>query len=89
MYQISRVPTTEFAKPTAPRKIPKTKTAVIQEAVKTLNSYHPNKKGSVNRADTLKATFVWLCHDIPEDQPEASANAIFNYVRNTLALRAN
>ena len=89
MYQTSRVSTSQFAKPTAEIKIPKTKTAVIQEAVKTLNSYHPNQKGSVKRSGTLKATFVWLCKDIPEDRPEESAKAIFNYVRDTLALRAN
>ena len=89
MYQTSRVSTSQFAKHTAEIKIPKTKTAVIQEAVKTLNSYHPNQKGSVKRSGTLKATFAWLCKDIPEDRPEESAKAIFNYVRDTLALRAN
>ena len=89
MYQTSRVSTSQFAKPTAEIKIPKTKTAVIQEAVKTLNSYHPNQKDLVKRSDTLKATFVWLCHDIPEDRPVESAKVIFNYVRDTLALRAN
>ncbi len=88
MYQTSRVSTSQFAKPTAEIKIPKTKTAVIQEAVKTLNSYHPNQKGSVKRSDTLKATFVYLCKDIPEDCPEDSAKVIYNYVRDSLALRA-
>ncbi len=89
MYQTSRVSTSQFAKPTAEIKIPKTKTAVIQEAVKTLNSYHPNQKNSVQRSNTLKATFVWLCHGIPEDQPEQSAKVIYNYVRDSLALRAS
>ncbi len=91
MYQTSRVPTTQIAIPAPKSKItktPKTKTAVILKAAKTLNSYHPNKKGSVNRFDTLKATFVYLCRNIPEDCPEDSAKVIYNYVRDSLALRA-
>lgn len=90
MYQTSLnlVPGSEFIEPTAGRKLLKTKTAVIQEAAKILNSYHPNKKASAERYNTLKATFIWLCHDIREDQPEASAFMIFKYVTDTLALRA-
>ena len=89
MYQTTLFPTTEIAISASSSKRLKTKTAVILEAAKTLNSYHPNKKGSVNRFDTLKATFFYLCRDIPEDRPEDSAKAICNYVRSTLALRAN
>ena len=92
MYQTTLFPTAEFAIITSKSKIPKTpktKTAVILEAAKTLNSYHPNKKGSVNRFDTLKATFVYLCKQIPEDCPEESAKVIYNYVRDSLALRAS
>lgn len=89
MYQTTLVPTTQLARSTPKSKIPKTKTAVIQAAAKTLNSYHPNKKASVERYNTLKATFVWLCLEIPENRPEESATAILNYVKDTLALRAN
>lgn len=92
MYQTTLFPIAEFAIITPKSKIPKTlktKTAVILEAAKTLNSYHQNKKGSVNRFDTLKATFVYLCKNIPEDCPEDSAKVIYNYVRDSLALRAN
>lgn len=88
MYQTTFFSTHVITNSASESKIPKTKTAVILEAAKTLNSYHPNKKGSVNRFDTLKATFFYLCRDIPEDCPEASAKAICNYVRSTLALRA-
>lgn len=65
----------------------KTKSEVIVEAVRVVNSYHPNKENSLRREATLKATFAHLCRDIPENCPNDSARTIFNYIHNALALK--
>ena len=63
----------------------KTKSEVIAEAVTFLTGCHPNKNDPLKRRETLKVSFSWLCRDLSEDQPEASAEKIVGYVKGILA----
>ncbi|URD48675.1 hypothetical protein [Chroococcidiopsis sp. CCNUC1] len=64
----------------------KTKLEVIAEAATFLTARHPNKEDPLKRRETLKASFSWLCRELSEDQPEASAAKIVSYVKDILAL---
>ncbi|MDV2994874.1 MAG: hypothetical protein N4J56_004528 [Chroococcidiopsis sp. SAG 2025] len=63
----------------------KTKSEVIAEAATFLTARHPNKEDPLKRRETLKASFSWLCRNLSEDQPEASAAKIVGYVKAILA----
>lgn len=65
------------------------KSSVIETAAIALSHLHPNQERLRTRQEILAATFRYLCRNLPENQPEASAKTIFNYVQDTLALRAN
>jgi hypothetical protein len=65
--------------------VAKTKSEVIAEAATILTAHHPNKDDPLKRRETLKVSFSWLCRDIGEDQPEASAAKIISYVKGILA----
>lgn len=63
----------------------RTKSEVIAEAATFLTSRHPNKEDPLKRREALKVSFSWLCRDIGEDQPEASAAKIISHVKGILA----
>lgn len=65
-----------------------TKSSVIKTAAIAVSQFYPNRSELRVKQEILVATFSYLCRDLPENQPEASAKTIFNYVKNTLALRA-
>ncbi len=65
--------------------IAKTKSAVIAEAATILTARHPNKEDPLKRRETLKATFGWLCRNVPENKPEETAKIIIRYVKGILA----
>lgn len=66
-----------------------TKSSVIETAAIAVSRFYPNQSQLRIRQEILAATFRYLCRNLAENQPEASAKTIFNYVKNTLALRAN
>ena len=76
---------TEFRKKIGELLVAKTKSEVIAEAATFLTARHPNKDDPLKRRETLKASFSWLCRDIGEDQPEASAAMIISHVKGILA----